>query len=178
MVGPGEYMGKKRPSVMIVDGDPIYRLRIGQSFRALHWETVDGSGSEEALTIARHSPAPLLAVVSLSLPVSSGFAVIDGVREVAPNIVAVVVCDDLTAATCKEAFRRGAVSAIQRAEAGSAAEILASLGPLESLDLVAYRHLHRVLVLCHGNRTVAARHAGTSRRGLDYKLEKLRNTLR
>jgi DNA-binding NtrC family response regulator len=171
------HVGIHRPIALLVDDAPLSRTAMGRSFRSIGWDTAEASDLQEAIAIATRLPSLVLAMVDLLLPEHDGIEVIGALTREAPRIVSVLISGGLTLDTCRAAYDAGAARVLWRHEFHNAAEIVDALGPPQSLAAIEYRHLHRLIALSHGNRRKAAEHAAISRRGFDYKLEKLGSVL-
>jgi two-component system response regulator RegA len=169
------------PSLLIVEDDAVLRGRLARAFRERGFDVREAPDGEAALHAARADP-PEHAVVDLRMPGLSGLDVVQGLKQIEPSTVVVVLTGYGSIATALEAVRLGATHYLTKP--ADADEILAAFAkdrapsapPDEtapaSLARVEWEHINRVLADCGGNVSQAARLLGIHRRSLQRKLSK------
>ncbi|MGE0591087.1 MAG: response regulator transcription factor [Vicinamibacterales bacterium] len=175
--GPSWAGGPDGRTLLVVDDDAPFRLRLVRAMRDRGLDAVGVADDGEALAVARQD-SPELAVVDLRLGSASGLAVVRGLRAIDPTTAIVVLTGYGSIATAVEAVRCGAVDYLTKP--ADADQILAALdgtrGVAEtgvpSLARVEWEHINRVLADCGGNVSRAARVLGLHRRSLQRKLSK------
>ncbi len=176
MSAPGD-----APSVLVVDDDETFRMRLARAFERRGWEVRAAADGETALALARRE-SPEHAVVDLRMPGMGGLALVSELLALDPTTRVVVLTGYGSIATAVEAVRRGAkdyltkpaeLEQILRAfakDVGGAAPEPPSVVP--TLARAEWEHIHRVLTECDGNVSRAARLLGLHRRSLQRKLAK------
>lgn len=168
-------------TILIVDDDAPLRGRLARAFADRGYEVLEAADHASAIEIAeRHQLSR--AVVDLRMPGPGGLTVVQGLRELQPDLEIVIVTGYGSIATAVEAMRLGARDYLTKP--ANADQILAAfdadpeapLGEPEydvpSLAKVEREHIERVLQECNGNISKAARMLGMHRRTLQYKLAK------
>jgi two-component system response regulator RegA len=173
--------GDVTPSLLIVEDDAVLRGRLARAFRERGFEVREAPDGETALELARIDP-PEHAVVDLRMPGLSGLDVVQGLKQVEPSTIVVVLTGYGSIATALEAVRMGATHYLTKpADADEIVAAFAKSGapaspPEEtvpaSLARVEWEHINRVLADCGGNVSQAARLLGIHRRSLQRKLSK------
>jgi two-component system response regulator RegA len=173
----------ERPSILLVDDDEVFRLRLARAFDERGYDVRTAADYEQAVTEARRD-SPEFAVVDLRMPGHSGLELVRGLKDIDPTTKTVVLTGYGSIATAIDAMRLGAhyylskpadaddiVAAFARGEAPP-------LAPPEphyqapSLARAEWEHINRVLSDCGGNISEAARRLGIHRRSLQRKLQK------
>lgn len=170
--------------ILIVEDDPTYGPRLAQSFQRKGYQALvvrDGAAAQSVLQSDEFAGA----VVDLRLEDESGLRVVEGIREVWPDLPVVVVTGYGSITTAKEALRLGAVDYLTKpVDAGQIEQALGLVpgpptgesaeepGDVPSLQRVEWEHLQRVLADAGGNVSEAARRLGIERRTLQRKLSK------
>lgn len=174
--------GDVAPTLLLVEDDTVLRRRLARAFAERGFEVREAPDGPEALRLAESDP-PEHAVVDLKMPAMSGLAVVEGLKQVDPSTVVVVLTGYGSIATALEAVRLGAthyltkpadtdeiVAAFARAQSGAPTPSQELSTP--SLARVEWEHINRVLADCGGNVSQAARVLGIHRRSLQRKLSK------
>ena len=173
--------GDVAPSLLIVEDDAVLRGRLARAFRERGYDVREAPDGEAALQAARTDP-PEHAVVDLRMPGLSGLDVVQGLKQIEPSTIVVVLTGYGSIATALEAVRLGATHYLTKP--ADADEIVAAFSkdrapappPDEaappSLARVEWEHINRVLADCGGNVSQAARLLGIHRRSLQRKLSK------
>lgn len=166
-------------TVLVVDDDPVFCERLVRALSDRGFEAVGAGDAEEALALAKQE-TPECAVVDLRLPSQSGLHLVRQLRQLDPTTRCVVLTGYGSIATALDAIRSGAVHYLTKP-----AEIDAIVSGFDhdgrpqadppptvvpSLDRVEWEHIERVLSLCRGNVSQAARALGLHRRSLQRKL--------
>lgn len=178
------YGAESRPSILIVDDNEVFRIRLG---RALHDRGFDvrlAANGDEAIDESRRE-SPELAVIDLRMPGKSGLDVLKELLQIDPSTRAIILTGYGSIATAVTAMRLGAtsflpkpvdadevVAAFERGELNSP-EPNSEHPQAPSLARAEWEHIHRVLDDCAGNVSEAARRLGIHRRSLQRKLHKL-----
>ncbi len=164
--------------LLVVDDDAVFRNRL---VRALEERSVTVSAAAdavEAMNLARELN-PTHALVDLRLGSSDGIELVRAFRELAPEMVIVVLTGYGSIVTAVEAVHAGATNYLTKP--ADAEQILATLSgqsgegqqaDVPSLARVEWEHMQRVLADCDGNISEAARRLGLHRRSLQRKLAK------
>jgi two-component system response regulator RegA len=171
-----------RPSILIVDDDPVFRGRLLQALRDRGYDGRAAPDTETATAMAR-AESPELAVVDLRMPGLSGLELVRELKNIDASTRIVVLTGYGSIATAVEAVRLGAQDYLTKPADVDA--ILAALFrsaddkksmPVEfhvpSLARTEWEHIHRVLSDCDGNVSEAARKLGIHRRSLQRKLNR------
>lgn len=166
-------------SVMIVDDDQAFRLRLVRALRDRGLDAFGAASAEEAVLVAERE-SPECAVVDLRMPQASGLQLIRTLRAMDPTTRMVMLTGYGSIATALDAMRAGAVHYLTKP--ADADDILAALDHdgapaasppavrLPTLERVEWEHIDRVLLACDGNVTKAAEVLGIHRRSLQRKL--------
>jgi two-component system response regulator RegA len=170
-------------SVLIVDDDEAFRLRLRRAFASRGWEANCAADRSEALTQARQY-APDLILVDLRMPDVDGLDLVSELRGMDDSSRIVVLTGYGSIATALTAVKRGAnhylskpidvdqiIAAFEELERGEEHETK-PLKTVPSLARVEWEHIQRVLADCAGNVSQAARVLGIHRRSLQRKLTK------
>lgn len=168
-------------SLLIVDDEETFRLRLERAFRDRGYETRSAASVEEALRLARVE-SPEFALVDLRVGRDSGLTLVRQLHEHDPTTRIVMLTGYGSIATALDAVRSGAVHYLTKPAAME--EIIAAFEhdgkpateppahTVPSLDRVEHEHIERVLADCGGNVTHAAELLGIHRRSLQRKLAK------
>jgi len=170
-------------SILIVDDDEAFRLRLGQAFRMRGYEVECASSCPEAVARARKD-SPEMAVIDLRMPGQSGLELLCELKRIDPTTRVVMLTGYGSIATAIEAMRLGATYYI--AKPADVDDILVAFDrgeatPLSSTDMfyrppslarAEWEHINRVLADCSGNISETARRLGIHRRSLQRKLQK------
>jgi two-component system response regulator RegA len=170
-------------SILIVDDDEVFRMRLARAFRDRGFEVREAAdvGTAEALAAA---DTPEQAVVDLRLPDGSGLELVRRLRAMDATTAIVVLTGYGSIATALDALRLGAVHYLTKpadvddilagfARAGLApGEVPETSHEVPSLARVEWEHINRVLADSGGNISEAARRLGLHRRSLQRKLSK------
>jgi two-component system response regulator RegA len=170
-----------QPSLLIVEDDAVLRGRLARAMRDRGFEVREAADGAAALTLAREDP-PEHAVVDLRMPGVSGLEVVQGLKEIDPSTLVVVLTGYGSIATALEAVRLGATHYLSKPvdadqivavfERGDAQVPAPDEASTPSLARVEWEHINRVLSDCGGNVSQAARVLGIHRRSLQRKLSK------
>jgi two-component system, response regulator RegA len=166
-------------TLLIVDDDERFRMRLAQAFRERGFEVSSAGTYDEAVDAAKME-SPELALVDLRLPGRSGLDVVQTLREIDTTTRIVVLTGYGSIATAVESMKLGATSYLTKpvdADQISAAfenveGSTAAPSTVPSLARVEWEHIQRVLAVCEGNVSHAARLLGLHRRSLQRKLAK------
>jgi two-component system response regulator RegA len=183
MLHHGPMTSAERRTVLVVDDDEVFRVRLMRAFTDRGLDA-RGVGSVQAAVAAATEDSPELAVVDLRMPDALGLEAVRQLREIDPSTNIVVLTGYGSIATALEAVRLGATHYLTKP--ADADEILAAFDRAarlpESLPAVGvetpslaraeWEHIQRVLTDCNGNVSQAARLLGIHRRSLQRKLWK------
>jgi len=167
-------------SVLIVDDDEAFRVRLGRAMEKRGFVPLLAAGVKEALQQAREAP-PDYAVVDLRLDDGDGLQVVNAIREIRDDCRVIVLTGYGNIATAVAAVKAGAVDYLPKpADADDVVKaLLANPGarpePPEnpmSADRVRWEHIQRVYELCDHNVSETARRLGMHRRTLQRILAK------
>ena len=170
-------------SLLIVDDDEVFRLRLARAFGERGFEVRAAGSPAEALGLSKHESFEL-AIIDLNLAGHSGLELLRDLLAIDPTTRALLLTGYGSISTAVEAMRVGAVGYVPKP--ADADEILAAferakLPPLSvmtndlatpSLARAEWEHIQRVLTDCGGNISQAARKLGLHRRSLQRKLLK------
>lgn len=175
-------------SLLLVDDDELLRERMGRALAARGLEVRTAASGEEALSLAREK-APELAVLDLKMAGMSGLETLRELREIVPEVRAVILTGYGSIANAVEALHQGAENYVTKpADADQVLEAFHRSGVLSdseappaqeaaihtpSLAEAEWNHIQQVLADCSGNITRAAERLGIPRRTLQRKLKKL-----
>ena len=171
-----------RPSILIVDDDPVFRGRLEQALHDRGYDVRAAGDAESAVAMAR-AESPELAVVDLRMPGRSGLELVRDLKAVDASTRIVVLTGYGSIATAVEALRLGAHDYLTKPADldGILAALLRnaddkkSMPPdfqVPSLARTEWEHIHRVLSDCDDNVSEAARRLGIHRRSLQRKLNR------
>ncbi|MDR3670709.1 MAG: response regulator [Holophaga sp.] len=172
-----------RPSLLLVDDDVVFRMRLAAALTSRGLEVRTASNVTEALELARLE-SPECALVDLKMPGGSGLDLVHELKAMDPETQVVVLTGYGSIATALEAVRLGAHHYLTKP--ADVDDILAAFGrerlaqdepdadATPSLELVEWEHLQRVIADCEGNLSEAARRLGMHRRSLQRKVARLR----
>jgi two-component system response regulator RegA len=171
-----------RPSILIVDDDPVFRGRLLQALRDRGYDVRAAPDTDTAISLAR-AESPELAVVDLRMPGRSGLELVRELKIIDAATRIVVLTGYGSIATAVEAVRLGAQDYLTKP--ADLDGILAALSrnaddkkslhvdfQVPSLARTEWEHIHRVLSDCDGNVSEAARRLGIHRRSLQRKLNR------
>lgn len=172
-----------RPSILLVDDDPIFRERLQRALRERGHDVRAAAGCREALEAAQRDP-PEYVLLDLRMPDGSGLDLLRALLALDPATRVVVLTGYGSIATAVDAMRLGAHSYLPKP--ADADDILRAFadppggGPrgaapdfaAPSLARAEWEHINRVLSDCGGNISEAARRLGIHRRSLQRKLGK------
>ncbi len=176
-------MAESRPSLLLVDDDPVYRERLATAITGRGYDVRTAAGAEEALIQAR-ADSPEYAVLDLRMPGESGLDLLRSMMTIDPTTRVLMLTGYGSIATAMEAVRLGAVNYLTKP--ADVDDILAAFnreGPnsdatgdaeTPSLARVEWEHIQRVLNDCEGNLSEAARRLGMHRRSLQRKASRKR----
>ena len=97
------------PSVLLVDDDVVFRVRLGRAFRERGSEVTMAGSVDEALAVARQG-SPELAVVDLRMPGRGGLELVRELRALDASTRILVLTGYGSIATAVEAVRLGALN--------------------------------------------------------------------
>jgi two-component system response regulator RegA len=171
------------PSILIVDDDEVYRVRLARAFVDRGYDTRTANDYDSAVAQAQHD-SPEFAVLDLKMPGKSGLELVKVLREIDPATKLVVLTGYGSIATAIAAMRLGATYYLSKP--ADADDIVAAFArgeapPLDppdteyrapSLARAEWEHINRVLSDCGQNISEAARRLGIHRRSLQRKLQK------
>lgn len=170
-----------RPRLLVVDDDETFGRVLGRALERRGFSVQVAARCEEALAAAASAP-PRYAVVDLSLPDTSGLALIPALKQLDAGVRIVVLTGYASIATAVEAIKLGAVHYL--AKPADADDVVASLDRVAgsadveverrcpSVGRLAWEHIQHVLVEHGGNISATARALGMHRRTLQRKLAK------
>jgi two-component system response regulator RegA len=167
-------------SLLIVDDDEAFRVRLGRAMEKRGFAPTLASGVKEALAAARQSP-PEFAVVDLRLEDGDGIEVVNVLHELKEDCRVVMLTGYGNIATAVAAVKAGAIDYLSKPADADDIEraLLAREGerpvppdnPM-SADRVRWEHIQRVYELCEHNVSETARRLGMHRRTLQRILAK------
>jgi len=168
---------ERRPSLLVVDDDPVFRPRMAKALAARGLEVREAADAETAIAAAK-ADSPEGALVDLRLPGVSGLEVLRALKQIDPGTRIVVLTGYGSIATAVEAMRLGAMNYLTKPvdaddvmrAFGQSDEAVASRDDVPSLARVEWEHINRVQQECDGNISQAARLLGMHRRSLQRKL--------
>ena len=166
-------------TLLIVDDDRSFRLRLIRALRERGFETVGAASYDEAMAVAEVD-SPELALVDLRLPGRSGLELVKALKALDATTSIVVLTGYGSIATAVESVKQGAISYLTKPvdadqilaafdPSGPAASIVPAAQPLARVE---WEHIQRVIADCEGNVSQAARVLGIHRRSLQRKLSK------
>lgn len=174
---------KDKFTVIVIDDDEIYRLRLSRAFRLRGWDAEEAGDARSAIALVKQSGSDL-AIVDLRMPGESGLEVIRDLRAFNTTMTIMMLTGYGSIATALEAIKIGAdhylTKPVDVDQIISAFEAIRSNGcssqkeqdSVPSLARVEWEHIQRVLTDCGGNISQAARLLGIHRRSLQRKLSK------
>jgi DNA-binding response OmpR family regulator len=95
-------------NILIVDDETAERITLGEVLRLEGYRITLASSGEEALTIVRQETPFDLAILDLRLPGIDGLQVLDGIHQVAPDTIVILITGYGTLETAIQALRKGA----------------------------------------------------------------------
>jgi len=170
-----------QPRLLVVDDDQTFGQVLGRALERRGFCVQIATDIPGALARAAEAP-PQYAVLDLSLPESSGLALIAQLKHLDPGVRIVVLTGYASVATAVEAIKLGAVHYL--AKPANADDVVASLGRVAgnpeievaqqppSVSRVEWEHIQRVLAEHGGNVSATARALRMHRRTLQRKLVK------
>jgi len=169
-------------AVLITDDDQLLRESLARGFQARGCEVRTAAGYDDAIAIAA-GWKPDLAVIDLWMPDHSGLEVIDGLRQLHPDLIMVLLSGDVEIDDAVEAARVGACRVLRKpagpdqileAVAGHEPKLgpAAAQAPPTDLASAEWIHIQRVLAACGGNVSHAAVRLNIDRRTLQRRLRK------
>ncbi len=175
-------------TLLLVDDDELLRERMGRALATRGLKVRVASGGDEALALAAEEP-PELAVIDLKMPGMTGLELLPKLKQIAPDVHAVILTGYGSIANAVEAVHQGAENYLTKpADADQVLEALHRTGTLSddeappaseaaihtpSLAEAEWNHIQQVLADCGGNITRTAERLGIPRRTLQRKLKKL-----
>jgi two-component system response regulator RegA len=187
MIVAGASVPIGKPSIMIVDDDEVFRVRLCRAFEDRGWDAHACADGSAALRAAEMSP-PDLALIDLRLAGMNGLDIVKELRDrdLAGSIIMLTGYGSI--ATAITATKLGADHylnkpsdadqileaywKIQAADAERPDVEPGAISPVSSLARVEWEHIQRVLADCDGNISQAAKLLGLHRRSLQRKLSK------
>lgn len=175
---PQELLGDK--SLLLVDDDRPFLQRLGRAMESRGFVVETAESVVEGLAKVKVKP-PCYAVVDMRLNDGNGLDVIEAIRSVKPDCMAIVLTGYGNIATAVSAVKMGAVDYL--AKPADADDIYTALmrepedkaDPPEnpmSADRVRWEHIQRVYELCDRNVSETARRLNMHRRTLQRILAK------
>ena len=161
-----------RPSLLVVDDDDVFRERLGRAIAGRGYAVRTAANADEAVALATQA-LPRFAVLDLRMPGDDGLVVLRRLRELAPDLRAVMLTGHGNIATVMEAVHLGAVNYLTKP--ADVDDVLAALNPegqptqkgvpggTTSLEQMAWKQLHRIMQESGGDVHEAARRLGMSR---------------
>jgi len=175
---PGSVVVVIKPNLLLVDDDEVYRTRLARAIAARGYN-VRTAGAAPAAMAAAEAERPDYAVLDLRMPGDDGLVLLRQLREIAPDLRAVMLTGHGSIATVMEAVHLGAVNFLTKP--ADVDDILAALRPegagatkgtaagATTLAKLAWEQIHRVMLDCGGDLPEAARRLGMSRRTLQRR---------
>jgi two-component system response regulator RegA len=162
----------------VVDDDDVFRERLGRAIAGRGYAVRTAANADEAVALATQAP-PRFAVLDLRMPGDDGLVVLRRLRELAPDLRAVMLTGHGNIATVMEAVHLGAVNYLTKP--ADVDDVLAALNPegqaarkgvpggTTSLEQMAWKQLHRIMQESGGDVHEAVRRLGMSRRTLQRR---------
>ena len=95
--------------ILVVDDEAAERITLGEVLRLEGYQVTLAASGEEALALARAAEEPYeLAILDLRLPGADGLQVLEGIRQLSPETVAILITGYGTLETAVQALRKGA----------------------------------------------------------------------
>lgn len=166
------------PSLLVVDDDDVFRERLGRAIAGRGYSVRTAGSADEAVALATQAP-PQFAVLDLRMPGDDGLVVLRRLRELAPDLRAVMLTGHGNIATVLEAVHLGALNYLTKP--ADVDDVLAALYPegqgaqngaparMTSLAKMAWEQIHRIMQESGGDVHEAARRLGMSRRTLQRR---------
>jgi len=167
-------------SLLIVDDDEAFRIRLGRAMEKRGFETRLAAGVREAIRMAREAP-PAFAVVDLRLEDGDGIEVVNLIHDIREDARVIILTGYGAIATAVAAVKAGAIDYLPKpADADDVEKALLARGDVRpeppenpmSADRVRWEHIQRVYELCDHNVSGTARRLGMHRRTLQRILAK------
>lgn len=167
-------------SVLIVDDDEPFRLRLGRAMEKRGFTPMLAAGVREAQTLVKEK-APAFAVLDLRLGDGDGLEIVKTIHDARGDCRVVMLTGYGNIATAVAAVKAGALDYLPKPADANDIEkaLLAKPGerpdPPEnpmSADRVRWEHIQRVYELCGHNVSETARRLGMHRRTLQRILAK------
>lgn len=169
------------PNFLVVDDDPVFNRVLSRALTQRGFAVASAAGGSEALGLAAQR-APDCVVLDLNLGASSGLALIQPLKRIAPGCRIVVLTGYASIATAVDAIKLGATQYLAKPTdvdailAACAAQAPAADTPPPSAPLsvgrLEWEHIQRVLAEHGGNVSATARALKMHRRTLQRKLAK------
>ncbi len=168
------------PSLLIVDDDTPFRMRLVRAMERRGFEVTAAAGKSEAIGVLTRQ-APAFAVIDLRLGDGSGLDVVSAIHEARADARVVMLTGYGNIPTAVAAVKRGAIDYLAKpadaddVERALLAEPGAAPEPPEnpmSADRVRWEHIQRVYELCGNNVSETARRLNMHRRTLQRILAK------
>jgi two-component system response regulator RegA len=167
-------------SLLVVDDDEAFRLRLGRAMEKRGFQTRLAAGVKEAIALAREAP-PAFAVVDLRLEDGDGIEVVNAIHDLREDARVIILTGYGAIATAVAAVKAGAIDYLPKpADADDVEKALLARGAVRpeppdnpmSADRVRWEHIQRVYELCDHNVSETARRLGMHRRTLQRILAK------
>lgn len=167
-------------TVLIVDDDEPFRLRLGRAMEKRGFTPILAAGVREAQTLVKEK-APAFAVLDLRLEDGDGLEIVQTIQDARDDCRVVILTGYGNIATAVAAVKAGALDYLPKPADANDIEkaLLAKPGerpdPPEnpmSADRVRWEHIQRVYELCGHNVSETARRLGMHRRTLQRILAK------
>jgi two-component system, response regulator RegA len=171
----------ERPSLLIVDDDPVFGLVLARALDARGFVVRVAQTAEAAYATMDDDP-PEYAVVDLKLPDASGLKIVSRLIAADPQTRIVVLTGHASVPTAVEAIKLGAryylpkpadadaiVAALHRDSGDDSVPVSA---PPLTVERLEWDHIQRVLQDHDGNISATARALSMHRRTLQRKLQK------
>ncbi len=169
--------------VIVIDDDPVFSSVLARALTARGFTAETAVNGGQALALMR-THAVDFAVLDLKLGTENGLTLIPELLAVRPGLRILLLTGYASIATAVEAIKRGAHDYLAKpVDADQVAQALLGEPDHEPADLplprqapplkrLEWEHIQRVLAICDGNISEAARRLGLHRRTLQRKLSK------